>query len=136
MRGTPDRSNSPPCSVASTARAAVSGRIAVPALPRNSLACFVDKHAADARHVQHGAVATQAAAERLEGGQHHAGVVGIEQVVHRRRAGGQAGQQQHAVGDALRAGQAHAAGGRAQGRDVEEGDRVHGQKWRMFSVSV
>jgi hypothetical protein len=96
----------------------------------------VREPSADAGDVQHGAVAAQAAAQRRQRGQHHAGVVGVEQVVHRRRALGQAGQQQHPVGDALGAGQPHAAGGRTQGRDVEEGDRVHGRELRVFSASV
>ena len=38
MRGTPDSSKRPPCVAASSASTAASGRIAVPALPRNSVA--------------------------------------------------------------------------------------------------
>ena len=39
----------------------------------------------------------QAAPQRSQRIQHHPGVVGVEQVVDRRRAFGQAGEQQHAV---------------------------------------
>ena len=132
MRGTPRSSKRPPCVAASTASAAVSGRMAVPALPRNSSASCTAQPAAEAGDVQH-AVAVAAAApqpscaQRVE---HHARVVGVQQVVHRGRALGQAGQQQHAVGDALGARQAHAcrrrraaAAGRGTGCRTSAGRR-------------
>jgi hypothetical protein len=72
------------------------------------------------------AKALDAAAQSLERGQHHAGVVGVEQVVDVGLARAQGRQQQHAVGDALGAGQGHAAAGAAQRRQVEEMGRVHG----------
>ena len=87
---------------------------------------FVDHQApAQAGDVQHAAVATQAAAQRGQGIEHHARVVAVEQVVDGGRPAGQTGEQQHAVGDALGAGQAHAAGGTAERRQVEERNAVH-----------
>ncbi|MCY1240214.1 hypothetical protein D9M72_530500 [compost metagenome] len=54
-------------------------------------------------------------AERAQRLQHHAGVVGIEQIAHAGLARGQCGQQQHAVGDALGARQPDGAVGAGQG---------------------
>ena len=78
----------------------------------------VREHAAAAFHVVHlvrrGRVARQFIlrpfdAQRRQGRQHDEGVVGGEQVDDFRRAPGQRGQQQHAVGNAFRAGQTHRA---------------------------
>ncbi len=81
MRGTPDSSNSPP----SRASAAVSGRMAVPALPMNSLArascCSLPAQAADDGACCRPARRRSRAAPQR--GQHHGGVVGVEQVVDR-----------------------------------------------------
>src|SRR5213078_1702842 len=56
-----------------------------------------------------GRIARDADAQKLEGVQHHAGVVGIQQVLDARLAVRQRGEQQHAIGDALRSGQLHRA---------------------------
>ncbi len=58
-------------------------------------------------------------AQMFQGLQHHAGVVGIEQRLHFGRAFGQGGQQQNAVGYALRAGQAHRAASTMGGGQVD-----------------
>ena len=61
------------------------------------------------------------AAERAQRVEHHPRVVGVEQVVDDRAACRQPGQQQHPVGDAFRTGQAHAACGAVQRRQIDEG---------------
>ena len=71
-----------------------------------------------------------AAAQRRQRVEHHPGVVGVEQVVHRGRALREPGQQQHAVGDALAAGQPDRAGDAAQRRQVEVGDVEHRDRVR------
>ena len=58
--------------------------------------------------------------ERAQRVEHHAGVVGIEQRAHLRRAGSQRGEQQHAVGNALGAGQLHGAVRMACGRQIKK----------------
>ena len=96
---------------ASSASAAASGRIAVPALPSDSKArCATAPAGRRCRAPWRGAVALDRAADLAQRGQHHLGVVRVEQVVDLGRALAQAGEQQHAVGDALRAGQPHRAG--------------------------
>ena len=110
------RRYSPP----STASAAVSGRIAVPALPRKVGRC--DRRARRPTPVTIDTLAvvrarrTPSVSQRIE---HDARVVGIEQVVDRGLPVAQRGQQQHAVRDALRAGQPTVPP-RGRGRDIEE----------------
>jgi hypothetical protein len=81
--------------------------MAVPALPRNSSACCWRVAAADAVDHGPGAFELDAAAQLAQRLQHDARVVGVQQVVHLGAAFAQRGQQQHAVGDAFGAGQAH-----------------------------
>ena len=66
------------------------------------------------------------AAEPAQCFEHDLRVVGVEQAVQRRRSGAQAGQQQHAVGDALRARQPHIPRGARQRWEVEKRGVVHG----------
>ena len=66
-----------------------------------------------------------AAAQRAQRGQHHPGVIGVQQVVQHGGAGGQSGQQQHPVRDRLGARQTHRASGAAQRWQVKKGDVVH-----------
>ena len=64
---TPRSSNSPPCARRSSASAAVSGRIAVPALPRKSVACVRREPAAEAGDVRRASPSrVDAAAERAQ----------------------------------------------------------------------
>ena len=65
------------------------------------------------------------AAQRTQRLEHDARVVRLQRLVHQRAALGQRGQQQHAVGNALRSRQPHRAGGNAQRRNVEKGNVVH-----------
>ena len=72
-----------------------------------------------------GAVLCHAAAQLPQGGEHHAGVVRIQQVVDGGGAFAQGREQQHPVGNAFRAGQQHRARGTAKGGKVKEGRGVH-----------
>ena len=65
------------------------------------------------------------AAKFLQAFQHHAGVVGIKQIVYLGHAARQRSQQQHTVGNAFRPRQAHCACQRLQGRKVEKFSGKH-----------
>ena len=64
-------------------------------------------------------------AERAQGFMHARGIVGFEQVADLGVAPGQRGEQQHPVGNALRAGQADAAPRGQQFRQVDRFRRTH-----------
>src|SRR5581483_6250023 len=70
--------------------------------------------------------ALDADTERLERLQHAFGVVRNQEVLDSGRPLAQSGEQQGAVGDALRPRQAHRAGGAVQGSEIEMVGRVHG----------
>ena len=117
MRGTPLSSKSPPCVAASTASAAASGRIAVPALPRNERRPRAPAQrarrcrprcvrSAPSRSTPQPSARSASSMTRVSSESSRSWIVGA--------AFAQAGQQQHAVGDALRARQAHRAGRAAQ----------------------
>src|SRR5207249_7471580 len=67
-----------------------------------------------------GRIALDADAQKLEGVQHRAGVVGIQQILDARLALRQRGEQEHAVGDALRSGHFHRALGPRDRIEIEE----------------
>ena len=95
------------------ASAAVSGRSAVPALPRNSRAARVGNAPPCPCTTKSRAcrLALDADAERAQRVQHPVDVVGVEQPAHRRVAGRERGEQQRSIGDALRSRQRdHALG--------------------------
>ena len=81
---------------------------------RERAAAARDAHTAVIVHDDH--------AERGQRGAHHPRVVGVEQPFEQRVTAGQGGQQQHAIGDALRSGKAHHAAGVV--------DRINGQDRR------
>ena len=72
-------------------------------------------------------VHNDATAQLAQGLQHHAGVVRVQQVVDHRGAFAQGREQQHAVGNALGAGQGDGARGTGEWGQVQKGDGVHGQ---------
>ncbi|MCY1556138.1 hypothetical protein D9M68_928630 [compost metagenome] len=69
-----------------------------------------------------------AAAQLRQGVEHHACVVGIEQIGDVRMAHAERGEQQHPVGDALGAGQADGAARAGQWRDVEMWNGKHARR--------
>ncbi len=126
MRGTPPSSNRPPCVADSSASTATSGRMAVPALPRNSVASCTRSRApmpsmrsaprASVRTVQ---PSMRKASSMTRVSSESSGACSSVLPSHR------ADEQQHAIGNALRTGQAHRPRRRAQRRNVEERDVEH-----------
>ncbi|MDT4852228.1 hypothetical protein FQZ97_864520 [compost metagenome] len=76
-----------------------------------------------------------AAAELGQCGQHHPGVVRIQQIGDVGVPDTQGREQQHAVGDALGAGQAHGPACAAQGGDVKVVDGVHDRSGRTAGTA-
>src|SRR5260221_3330807 len=81
---------------------------------------LLGERSADAAHLDAGSVLGQRHAEARERFAHDARVLGVEQSLHLRFALGQRGEQEDAVGDALRAGQAHAAACAARRLQLED----------------
>ena len=73
-------------------------------------------------------IALDATAELLQRLEHHLRIVGVEQALDRRRARGEAGEQEGAVRDALRSRDAHRAADARERRQVEEAGREHGAR--------
>ena len=115
MRGTPERRYSPP----ENASAAVSGRKAVPGIAEEQLGLLDRERPADARHgvVHSNETPRRESASRMtrvSSASSRPSDLGL--------ALGERGKEQHAVGDALRAGQPHRARGAARRLQLE---RIH-----------
>ena len=120
MRATPSSTKSPRPAAAT---AAVSGRIAVPALPRKSSPPRAGNRPPQPAH--HGPAAAQSASTETPSAcsadDHEPDVLGVEQVLDGRLALGEGRQQQDAVGEGLGAREADGALDGGDGGEVEGG---------------